>query len=457
MIVDSWLLRRRAAVLVVVMVGAVAASAGSAAAQDTTLDTVLTRPLTLGDAARLAARGNAAAQEARYDAQQAAARITQARSDLLPNASAAALEQGITYNTATYGFNLPGLDPAGQIIGPVNTIDFRARLTQTLFDWSALSRVKSARTTAAAGTAAADAAAEQAASVAALAYLRVQRADAQLAARTADSVLADSLLGIARDQLTAGVGVALDVTRAEAQVAAVRAQLIAARAERDRSRLDLLRALGLPLDARVRLADSLSALALTDTVPNEQAAIAEALQQRPDLHAAEQQLLATRQQASAIRAERLPALSAFGNDGWVGTNSGNKLNTYAWGVEVSVPIFDGLRREGRIAEARALENEIDVKLRDLRQQAAIEVRGALLDLASSRQAVDAAREQLRLTEQEVAQARDRFRAGVSGNLDVITASLTLNSARTQLVDALASYQSARVSFARAVGSVTSLP
>lgn len=449
--------RRCSTALAFTLLLAVPACASTAGAQDTTLDTILARPLTLGDAARLAARGNAVAQEARYAAQQIAARITQARGDLLPNASASALQQGMSFNTATFGFTLPGLDPAGELIGPVNTVDLRARLTQTIFDWSALSRVRTARTAAVAGTATADAAAEQAAAQAALAYLRVQRADAQFAARTADSVLADSLLGIARDQLTVGVGVALDVTRAEAQVAAVRAQLIATRAERDRARLDLLRALGLPLDARVRLADSLSALVMMDTVPNEQAAIAEALQRRPDLHAAEQQLLATRQTASAIRAERLPSLSAFGNDGWVGTNSGNKLNTYTWGVEVKVPIFDGLRREGRIAEERAVEQEIDVKLRDLRQEAAIEVRGALLDLTSSRQSVDAAREQLRLTELEVAQARDRFRAGVSGNLDVITASLTLNNTRTQLVDALASYQSARVAFAHAVGSVTSLP
>ena len=207
----------------------------------------------------------------------------------------------------------------------------------------------------------------------------------------------------------------------------------------------------------MELADTLSRLALSDTAPNEQAAIALALKNRPDLRAADQQLLAARQTSGAIRAERLPSLSAFGDEGWLGTNSGNKLNTYQWGVQVSVPIFDGLRREGRIEESEARVGEIDVRRRDLRQQAAIEVRGALLDLGSAREAVDAAREQLRLTEQEVAQARDRFRAGVSGNADVITASLTLNTSRTQLVDALASYQSARVALARAVGSVTALP
>lgn len=449
--------RRLAAAILAMLVFAVSGWGRAAAAQNMERDTVLSRPLSLGDAARLAAHQSATAEEARFQAAQSVAQVTQARSDLLPNVSAYAQEHGVTINTATFGFALPGLDPGGQLLGPVNTIDVRGKLSQTVFDWAALSRVRSAKSTAVASNATASDVAEQAAVTASLAYLRAQRADAQLAAREADSVLADSLLGIANDQLAAGVGVALDVTRAQAQVASVRAQLIAARNERDRAQLDLLRSLGLPLDARVELADTLSRLALSDTAPNEQAAIALALKNRPDLRAADQQLLAARQTSGAIRAERLPSLSAFGDEGWLGTNSGNKLNTYQWGVQVSVPIFDGLRREGRIEESEARVGEIDVRRRDLRQQAAIEVRGALLDLGSAREAVDAAREQLRLTEQEVAQARDRFRAGVSGNADVITASLTLNTSRTQLVDALASYQSARVALARAVGSVTALP
>jgi outer membrane protein len=85
------------------------------------------------------------------------------------------------------------------------------------------------------------------------------------------------------------------------------------------------------------------------------------------------------------------------------------------------------------------------------------VRGALLDLRAAREQTEAAGERLHLAEQEVAQARDRFRAGVSGNADVITASLSLNAARTAYVDALAAAQSARVALARAQGVVTELP
>ena len=88
---------------------------------------------------------------------------------------------------------------------------------------------------------------------------------------------------------------------------------------------------------------------------------------------------------------------------------------------------------------------------------AVEVRSAIIDLASARDQVAAARERLRLGQQEYAQAQDRFRAGVAGNADVVTASLALNSARNLLIDALAAYQTARVQLARAEGTATALP
>ena len=423
----------------------------TAAAQDS----ALARPLTLGDAARLGARQNASALEANARTAQANARITQSRSDLLPSISGYAEENGRSYNSATFGITFPGFDANGQVIGPVNIFDVRGRISETFLDFGALQRVKGARTTARAFGATAANEAELSAQNAVNAYLRVQRADAQLSARVADSVLADSLLGIANEELRAGVGVALDVTRAQSQFATIRAQLIVARNERDRSRLDLLRALGQPLTAKVNLADSLNGLVLRDTTIDEASAIDLAMRTRPDLRAADEQIRAVEQQVTAIKAERLPSLSAFGDYGYIGKD--RLLGTYDWGVQVSIPIFDGLHREGRIEEAKAMANEIDVRRRDLRQQAAIEVRGALLDLASAKEEADAVREALRLAQQEVTQAQERFRAGVAGNADVITASLSLNSARSQAVDALSSYQGAKVALARAVGSVTALP
>jgi outer membrane protein TolC len=418
--------------------------------------------LSLGDAARLAASRTAAVLSAEYRVNEAQARVTQSRASLLPQVEAVPTWTSHTLNSASFGFNFPAqpgepplLNPNGQIIGPVNLWDFRGQASQTVFDRGASERVNAARAGVTAASADVATAAEQAATTAANLYVRALRSDAALEARAADSTLAAELVAIARDQLTAGVGVALDVTRAQSQLANARAQLIAARNDRDRSRLDLRRALDLPLDSPLELTDSLASLSLPDA-GDETTAVDLAMRSRPDIRAADAQLVAAQQQLAAIRAGRLPTVGVFGNDGPTGLALRHLLNTYTYGVQVTWPLFEGGRRAGQEQEQEAVANDIDVRRRDLRQQVAVDVRGGELDLASAREQVDAARERQRLAEQEVQQARDRFRAGVAGNADVITASQSLNNARTGLIDALTAYQSARVALARAEGTVSQL-
>jgi outer membrane protein TolC len=276
-------------------------------------------------------------------------------------------------------------------------------------------------------------------------------------ARLADSLLADSLLGIARDQLKSGVGVAIDVTRAKVQASTVRAQLIFQRADRDRSRLDLLRVLNLPTNTRLALADSLDRLPAPAELPSESAAVNIAMNSRADLRAAMMQLQASQTAVSAVKAERLPSLGVGASYGVIGKNGASYLPTYTWGVALQVPIFDGLRREARIEENTAAVREATSKEHALVLQTSIEVRGALDDLAAAREQMAAAEERLELSQLEVTQARERFVAGIAGNLDVIQASSNLNTARSQLVEALAAYQAARVQLARAEGTVTALP
>jgi len=418
--------------------------------------------LSLGEAARMAAAQTVGVQSAQYRVQEAQARVSQQRAALLPQVEADPNWTSHTLNSASFGFNFPAepgqpplLDPNGQIIGPVKFWDLRGQVSQTLFNPAAIQRVRAARAGVFAASADVATAGEQAATNAATIYVRALRSDATVQARLADSTLAADLLGVARDQLAAGVGVGLDVTRAQSQLATARAQLISARNDRNRARLDLLRALNLPLDTPLQLTDSLVGPVNAGQI-TEQAAVDAAVRSRPDIRAVDAQLAAAQQQLAAVRATRLPSVGVFGNDGQTGLGFNHLLNTYTYGVQVTWPVFEGGRREGQQQEQEAVLRDIDVRRRDLRQQVAVDVRGALLDLASAREEVDAARERQRLAEQEVQQARDRFRAGVAGNADVITASQSLNNARTGLIDALSAYQAARVSLARAEGTVSQI-
>jgi outer membrane protein TolC len=438
-----------------ILVALIAFLARVASAQAVSPDSTIR--LTLGETVRLAARQNVAVESARYREQAAQARVTQRRADLLPNLSGTASETRATFNSAALfpiELPVPGVDPRGTILGPLDVFDARARVSQSVFDPAATTRVRSARTSVAAAGADVGQSAEDAASAAANAYLGVLRADAVYRARLQDSTLAAELLGIAQDQVRAGTGVALDVTRARSQLTASRAQLIGARNERGRTRIDLARTLGLPL-VNLELADSLATLPLDVTV-SERAALDAAYSGRKDLQALLLSAEAARQQVSAIQKERLPTVGLTADYGLSQRNGRSYLPTYDVGVLFSVPIFDGFRREGRVEEQASAARELENRARDLRTQVEADVRTALLNLASSAEAVSAARERLTLAEQEVTQARERFQAGVAGNADVITASLTLNAARTELVDALTSYQASRVALARAQGSISTL-
>ena len=419
--------------------------------------------LSLGDAARLAARQNGGVDVARARVAQADARVAQRRSALLPDVVAGIAQSSRTSNSATFGLALRGptgqplLDPNGQLLGPIPTIDLRYRIQQPLLDLGSIARWRAAQAATTAAQADVDVLSEGAAATAAAAYVRAIRADAHVAARSADSLLAADLLRIARDQLQAGLGIAIDVTRAQSQLAATKAQLLMSRTERDRTRLELRRALGLPLDAPLVLRDSLAALPL-DAVPMaDTSAHANAFDTRADVRALVAQGAAQSRVVRAIRLERTPQLGLVFDQGQIGKSVSHLLPTYTWGVQVSLGVFDGFRREGRVEEQMAVSREIDARLRELRAQSALDVRAALLELASAREQVDAAQERLTLADQEVAQAQQRFRAGVAGNADVISALLSLNQSRTLRIDALASYQSARVALARATGSVQQLP
>ena len=433
--------------------------ARSAAAQQAVADSAIR--LTLGDAVRLAARQNAAVEGALARVDAAKARVREKKADLLPNISGALAERGSTTNSATFPIEFPSapgqaplFDPNGAILGPVNTFDARARVTQSLYDPAARTRVQTARTGVAAANADVASLADQASANAANAYLSVLRADAVYTARVADSTLAAELLGIAQDQLKAGTGIALDVTRARSQLTGARTQLIVARNERDRTRVDLARALGLPL-VRLELADALGSLP-APTNAGAGTSLDSSIRSRKDVQALDLQARAAHEQADAIRAERLPTIAVFADEGFSQRNGRSYLPTYDWGIQLSLPIFDGFRREARVTQQVSAARDLEIRARDLRAQVEADVRSATLNLRSSAEAVSAARERQVLAEQEVAQARERFQAGVAGNADVITASITLNSARTQLVDALTSYQASRVALARAQGSIATI-
>jgi outer membrane protein TolC len=84
------------------------------------------------------------------------------------------------------------------------------------------------------------------------------------------------------------------------------------------------------------------------------------------------------------------------------------------------------------------------------------VDGALLDLRSAGAQQAVAADRLQLAADEVSQARQRFKAGVVGNIEVITAQESLLRARDADIDARFAAVTARIALARSVGTARTL-
>ena len=85
----------------------------------------------------------------------------------------------------------------------------------------------------------------------------------------------------------------------------------------------------------------------------------------------------------------------------------------------------------------------------------MDVRSAFLDLDAASQQLEAAKTTVSLANQELTQARDRFSAGVAGNLEVIQAQESVASASDIYVEALFAHNLAKAALARAVGTAES--
>jgi outer membrane protein TolC len=74
-----------------------------------------------------------------------------------------------------------------------------------------------------------------------------------------------------------------------------------------------------------------------------------------------------------------------------------------------------------------------------------------LNLQSSTELVNVARNNITLAEETLVQSRDRFTAGVTDTVEVVQSQEAVASAHEQYISGLYSYNFAKISLARAIG------
>ncbi len=367
---------------------------------------------------------------------------------LLPNLSGQVNQRSQTFNLGAFGI------PGGGVVGPFNPFDARATLVQNLFSLSLIQRWRAARTGIEVATLDAEATKRDIMATVGLLYMEALRAEAAVKASEANIELNRQLLKLAQDRKAAGLATGLDVTRAQVQLENEKQRLLVAQNQSDRTKLNLIRSIGIDFEIDLILTDELRLVELDPQTPTE--ALQVARDNRVELEAqARRQKLASLT-LSSVTHERIPSLSASGDYGFIGLGIENTLPTRTLGVTLSVPLYDGGQREGRISESRSQVRQEQIRMKDVSDQVTLEVRDALLTIASAKQQVLVSQDGLRLALRELELARERFAVGVANNVEVTNAQTSVARARDNVIEALFNFNAARINLARAQGQMNSL-
>ena len=408
--------------------------------------TATSEPLKLSvvDAVQRALQANVGLLLEQEDERGAGASRMRALADLLPNIAGTLRESRQVINLEAYGFPAP--DP---IVGPFNVFDARVGLSQPVIDLAARNDLRAAGFRQQAAKYGIRSARDLVVLVAVNLYLEAVAAGSRVESARAQQQTADLLLTQAQDLKSSGLVAGIDVLRAQVQAQTQRQRAIAAANDFEKFKLQLERAIGLPIGQPIALTDTMPYAPVPP--PPVETAVQRALEGRPDYLEMKSRVDAARASERAAFAALLPSLRFDADFGAIGQTIAAAHNTYSIAATLRVPIFDGGRTSARRIEAQSDLRRREAELADLRGRVEYEVRAALLDLTAADQQVQAAQTNVDLAGQQLQQARDRFSAGVAGNLELTQAQEAVATASETYISALYTHNLAKASLARSLG------
>ncbi len=340
------------------------------------------------------------------------AQVTVARSSLLPNINGNLSETVEQSDLAALGLRIqvPGFR-IPTIVGPFNYFTLQASLSQTVANLTTVRNYQSARASARASQYSLQDARDLITLAVGGAYLQVLAAQARVDAAQIQLDTSNAVLHQSAEQHGQGVLAKLNVDQNQVHTLTQQQQMITLRNDLAKQKINLARLTGLPPDPRYQLTDAFPYSPAP--FPNVDASVAQAEQQRADLKAAQSQVEAAARALSAARAERLPSAQVSGVYAVIGTTPSASHGAFTVVGSVNIPLWQGGRTEGEIAQAQAVLAQRQAELDDTRGQVEAEVRQAQLDLDAAAGQVEVANKNLQVAQETLEMTRARMQAGVS--------------------------------------------
>jgi outer membrane protein TolC len=252
------------------------------------------------------------------------------------------------------------------------------------------------------------------------------------------------------DQRRAGTAAGIDVLRSQVELKQQQQRLLAQENQFAKDKLGLGRIIGLPPGQDFNIAESVPFAPLTSLTQEQ--ALSTALGQRYDYQSYKAQVRAAEEAVKAARAERYPTGNVSADYGDVGSSLSSSHGTFTFVASARFNIFDAGRISADVIQAKATLKQRQDELADLGGQIDYQVRTAFLDIRTAADQVAVAESSLDLANQTLDQARDRFSAGVTDNIEVVQAQESVATANDSLISALYSHNLAKVALARTLGA-----
>ena len=278
----------------------------------------------------------------------------------------------------------------------------------------------------------------------------------QLLKVTQDAVTsAETYLNEVTRKRNSGAATEYNVLRARVDVALYKAQMIKQRNKLNLATTQLLKEMGARQDSRIELSGS---LVYRSMQPIFEEAIELAYLNRPDLFQAQAYVLMSEEAIRLAASQYWPKVIAFANGG-VARPDPYQSTRDDWdshasvGISVELPLFDGLQREGRMVESKALLRRRQFELLDIEEQAVLEIRQAVLSLRDAEKFIDSQQMNLQLAREGLRLAEIGYRNGVNTAIDVTDARSSLTRAMGLHYQAVYDHATARLMLQKACGTL----
>ncbi len=405
--------------------------------------------LTLKDALQKADAINLQVMMANARLSQAIARISQAQSDLLPHVEGVAGGGRQTADLRSGGIQFPGI---GTHIGPYNNFDARARVTIALFDPSAFERFQAAKKGENLSKAELEKTREDILGLVATLFVDAQRKQQTVGFLKTLLDKDQMAYDLSEDNVTQGTGTLLDSNKFKSDLDQTKYLFQQAKRKAQDTCLDLEAALQLPLDELLSFIDDknfLSILGKRSVINFNNATNA-------DIALASSRLEGAQADQKTAYANFLPKVSGSAEYGRAGASPDRGSNTYAVGLAISVPIWEGGAQQAKLRQVKGEIKEAQVNLLDASQQSQVKqahARAAIAEADDLRQA----KIQKRQTVQRA--LRIAFQAQETGSgtvLEVMQAKADLAIAEDEYNDAQAAWVMAHIDLLHAQGRLRDL-